>query len=946
MAIHKIENITINGAEMAFNGYPYSVDYEIGFGRQPSQLTLHFVSEDGTYEEPTLSCVTPYEIKIGDLINQNFYAISSEFVEDTGKTLQVTFKDGSVLLDRIWVGLHKRHGENPRARSRQHLTKLPNFAPSPYPDPQFYASRASSNSMIIVGEEIHPCDIDEDGIFSDKDLALLVYDATDPCKIKCNSEGTDINSIHVSCINSTRHDIFKVNYSFSELLSAIREKGVQVDLPSTIDVRPHYRKEHIGTLRQVLLAWCDSLGMNFYWESDFIHFVDIKTRPVISIPNFPKIEKRTTTRSLEGTVQRGSITYYEHKGETVNKDCRDAQLVALHCLNLRDLYGDYWKPNYQDGDTGQVNTTADTPDQVTPGGTIALYKDDVYPNGVPIEKLEEACICSMYDPRLRWLYILRNYYGLNKVSDFVAKEGKILDRFGGMKILKVISADSPDADTARLAVFQDDQQLTKKQAYHKIASDAATFSKAEKERKRFEDNKGFFVLVKIDSRRLESQYHVEQSLANNFIGKYWIRSFVAPTYGHSPEIKPNGQFVAGGTSELKTALFANFQHSKNSRVGQLAKKLQIKDKPDPKLSQHAQRKKVEHNQNTVIMYERPQPVWSPPQDPTDYVKTIMDKMEPLLPHKCEGVSKQVLKRLLSDPIDMSDGTFHYIYDEGVTADDIDEGRIIMLAFFPGTFEVTNRLSYNLFEENPMYAPTEQYPNAKLGMNSKRNYKYNIWGMEVDMPAGSSVYFTKTDNTNLLSSYNIATTPRATYDISKAVNPSQPIYTVAVIQTSKPFVEIPKIQVSLISHPSSTDAAEIDYHVLSNPSEAGIRALNKVSNKKCELDMETLKTYHQKFNKNMTYSVAGPLKTVQLSIYGITLPENTTLSIGTGLEALSIQLTNKGVKSTFRFGDANWKNPLDKDYLNAKVQDLEFQLARRDASSSIFGTHDIPIPLNV
>lgn len=96
---------------------------------------------------------------------------------------------------------------------------------------------------------------------------------------------------------------------------------------------------------------------------------------------------------------------------------------------------------------------------------------------------------------------------------------------------------------------------------------------------------------------------------------------------------------------------------------------------------------------------------------------------------------------------------------------------------------------------------------------------------------------------------------------------------------------------------------------------------------------------------MTYSVSGPLRTVQISIYGITLPANTSISIGGGLESLSIQLTNKGVKSTFRFGDANWKNPLDKDYLNAKVNDLEFQLARRDTSSGIFPTVANPIPLS-
>jgi len=152
--IRTLPNILINGSNQVFSGLLYNLDYQINFGQSPSTLTAHFVSQDGTYQDPQLSTINPYNVKIGDTLNLNMYAVDYTKTESSkGNILNVKFMDGSFILDKTFVGLYKRHGD------------IPNYPTGKWAVTGAYQTSSSGSGfcIIIVGQEFHPCDTNKDG---------------------------------------------------------------------------------------------------------------------------------------------------------------------------------------------------------------------------------------------------------------------------------------------------------------------------------------------------------------------------------------------------------------------------------------------------------------------------------------------------------------------------------------------------------------------------------------------------------------------------------------------------------------------------------------------------------------------------------------------------------------------------------------------------------------
>lgn len=320
MAIQSIDDAFINNSRQAFGGYVYNVQYNPTFSDSPSSMTIHFISEDGTYNKPVLSVKQPYSIRLGTGINLNMYAVESNLEKSAGgRTLQVKFVDGSIILDKKYVGLYKRHG----------LT-------------------GSSGCMIIVGQEFHPCDANMDGVIDITDQEYV----SDPCNLSGTYSGITvtgengeeittfpprpptINLDYCSGLSKTR--ILEVGYNFNQLISGIKAAGIKVaNIPKTND---WFFNQYTGPLRSTLRDWCADYGLQFFWENDELNFIDMKQEIKINpVLDESRLVSYSEKESLEGTVSRGVISYYSQDGDDGMSDCRSIGSMSLNPVGLRDL---------------------------------------------------------------------------------------------------------------------------------------------------------------------------------------------------------------------------------------------------------------------------------------------------------------------------------------------------------------------------------------------------------------------------------------------------------------------------------------------------------------------------------------------------------------------------------------------------------------------------------
>ena len=364
MAIRQIPHITIDGRNSAFGGYIYNLDYQPSFSSAPSKLTIHFINESGTYFPPSLMTAlsTPYLIRAGDELSLTMYAYKYRYSKSpTGKVLIVEFLDGSFSLDKKWVGLYKH-----------------------------YASATGIyGSVLVVGQEFHPCDLNKDGkvdyadrvIYENLPLNVCTNDSTIPSGgIAMNSGDSlhnpyldpvppsglpptgsgqfvvgpsgDIFSITNFCGANYSMKIFDMGYNFDQLLSAMESAGIGVWKPSTgaLSGNNHfpasnsgYFLRESGPLRESLKRFCGDYGYDFFWDDGRVHFVDVKTPISLDFLDESSIKNAsnwTEEVSLEGTTRRGHATYYEKEGEWAENSCSSSFLQYLNPITLNIIFNE------------------------------------------------------------------------------------------------------------------------------------------------------------------------------------------------------------------------------------------------------------------------------------------------------------------------------------------------------------------------------------------------------------------------------------------------------------------------------------------------------------------------------------------------------------------------------------------------------------------------------
>ncbi len=444
------------------NVYPYAIDFSEG-GAAAAEISLSYVNKDGMFNIPENDSTRPVTIRIG-----NFRSITAFVVETTttnapkgGKILHVTYSDSSIILDKTVIGLRGLHG----AGFTSAVTGT--FSPN----------------IVLVGTQIDPCQ-------------NVTNTPTDPCAPACDDNAGERENF--DCGKERLLKILQVDYSFPELKAALSSKISFGGFPEAIN--SDYRASYTGTVREVLQNWCSDFGIGFYWESNSVYFYDISRGITINdagLDSGYNVTNYTETKSIRDNYAKAKVVYFGIDGEERSYSCSSSssKTVLLKPVTLYDLLSDQTRPT---GTTSPADTYLKK-----------NYDPQDRDSNTALRNFYDAIVLSYYSGILRDLYFLYEKEGL---VDDAAFEAWILDNkkaipaLGNLKPTIVLSKNSDNIE-------------------HLTAYSLILGKKKPDDAVKFVEKGGFFVVASYQKDTHDHFENLEKSLAENFIGKYWIRPF-------------------------------------------------------------------------------------------------------------------------------------------------------------------------------------------------------------------------------------------------------------------------------------------------------------------------------------------------------------------------------------------------------------------------------------
>lgn len=293
MPRQSIEKITIgnNPQGRYAGGYIYNLKFDLGYSQNLDRFTISVVDGDAGPELGALES----QIRLGNITFKESYLISSEKNLSPGSNIcNYTFTNKSYLLDKIFVGLVRRHcAGGPIYDSRQTTPGESYKAGS-----AFFLGRASKS----VKARCPNCDGSVSEIEGSSGGQVL--------------EGFIIKD-NLLCMGGEKPgdngcDVPEVYYPFSNLLNALALK-TGFSIQYTAGPYGSYEVNYTGTAREVLSNICRDIAADFYfdWTSNTLIIYDLQTG--ITIPeidkNNPLISSYSLSSTIENTYQTSSSQF-------------------------------------------------------------------------------------------------------------------------------------------------------------------------------------------------------------------------------------------------------------------------------------------------------------------------------------------------------------------------------------------------------------------------------------------------------------------------------------------------------------------------------------------------------------------------------------------------------------------------------------------------------------
>lgn len=909
--IEKIPNISINnsggkGQRPLFNGYIYSLDYGISTGDGLSSIVVNLVSEDGTYSitKRDLNLSRVYNISIGSKLTVPMYLKRfKKNISASGNILELEFVDGSFILDRTLVGLHKRFGNHPL-----------------HPDEKFkvFGNKLSEKHLIIVGREFHPCDTDYDGNIDD------IKEISDPCH-PCNKDAEKAaERILVDCEEMAKYEILEVKYNFSDLINGMNRAGIKTK--NNKDPNPKYFANYEGTLREVLSSWCSDFGWTFVWEKNTVVFIDLRRVGNINttISRFcPNLEEYVEEHTLDGTIQTATITNYNRQGEASNAvRCQDAVYISI--------------PPYNKNNAPIPNLTID--------------------QGID----ETAASFGYYSSELRNLWYYFNHYQIRNSSEIVP--GKKLNKLGidilsrPIKLANVPSPNgsilSPTEKTTTLdspllkrhlevmgnenmesvsfleADLGYDSRLENIQDLildDEIFRECFSMMAEEEQWKAVEniDKKYFF--VGYYNPNIEEQHIEEESnFASGFLNKYRIfmpnmadpkqREFFEDfnfikddeTCNSEKRYKQDGKVSfelvgdPNGTS---------FQYYNNPGIGEDGAIETLGDLPFREFLKVFKDRKVENINSSgmvrdfkLVLLSGGSGNWFPERGLRDPESKDNKPVHPINDSKLIECVSSYLPRILQESSNESGENMARVIleEQGLPLADLDRGKVCI---FMGTeVDDTEFVVSEINAVNPTVQVGVPFNGVPLNPNNDTNpdarhrviYQYPELKC---LPMGCFA--------NTCIRLDLAT-PCGNFYLYQ---PGNALYNIVIQKTRETTKLIPKIESVYVDVDPPADTV-LEYGLnYRNISDADIKLLTKDNvTSTCLYDEKLVKKVHEEAIKNLKITQNDPLSKLTFTVAGIDISSSYSPSIEDGLLSISISLGEDGVKTAYEFGTIKMVKP--------------------------------------
>ena len=507
-----IGKVTVNGSNKYLNGYIYDVNYQPSIGAGPSRLTISLVNEDGNYASATLTVKQASQINIGSL-GLNMYPVKYTKKEsEQGKILQVEFADGSFILDKIYVGLIKKHWNiSPKNIRYDKFNRRIDTYYQPY---------TIYKNFIILGRELHPCDVNKDG-----NLGAGEIKATDPCD-PCVNCPTDKYDKDDRCSQLSYLKVFDVVYTFDELINGANaiagSTGVQfnIEMPKGLDKEKlkKYLKNYTGSLKTVLDQWCSDLGLALVFDAsggkfffkDITSDIKLNETAITSIVNDPnvKIMSKDVEESMENTTSRAAMSLYERNGEKRNYPCEKSQSLVAPIVTDFDFLG------------------------ARPYTAIGANDE----RDIDYRDYTTSVVLGRYSEEMREAFWIRDIYGIEDAasarafkSEFKLGKGsagrlsgyfegiqRTIPEMGDFTVIQVIQ-NTGDMIPAEAAELKQEDKLACQQYNYLTSRISDSITKND-----FVKNKGFFIVAYQDKELYEKRLNFEKKVFDSF-GRFYLR---------------------------------------------------------------------------------------------------------------------------------------------------------------------------------------------------------------------------------------------------------------------------------------------------------------------------------------------------------------------------------------------------------------------------------------
>lgn len=344
------------GYSEAFGGWIYGLDAQMNFSQSPSEINLKLVNSNlgvpnqinnstiQNYQAVTydiqrsdLNIYSPdnqqssdptFDIQIGTSTFKDYILYDFELSSTPeSKFLNVSFKDYSLILDKIYVGLHKR-----QAYEYDHIATLSGEFEMNCPDCNFtggnFVFKSGLARDVSFGYYAYANGQKKDFFSSivTQDQKNLSYYLNRLCALPATNgdQAVDFNLnggyLFLGAEEFPEDNcgaLPEVKYSFPELLACLRNNGLKVTGAFTgftgNDVKSRYfRQNYNGSLREVLSHWCSDYALNFYMSGKSLVGVDMKNPVDISAIK-DIIDPLTPIGSNFGSCSKEGISSYNIK---------------------------------------------------------------------------------------------------------------------------------------------------------------------------------------------------------------------------------------------------------------------------------------------------------------------------------------------------------------------------------------------------------------------------------------------------------------------------------------------------------------------------------------------------------------------------------------------------------------------------------------------------------